>query len=727
MNRQQRRAAARRSSSPTGRVAPNAAASQPRARLEAQLAAAAQHYQRGQFAEAADLAKQVLASDPRSIAALHLSSLLALVAGRNDTAIDILRSAIAFNDKAAELYATLAEALQRAGRLGEALAEYRRALVLEPDNFETIYNCANVLLRLGNRTEALAGYDRALSIRPGFVQAIHNRGNALFELQRFTEALVDYDRALAADPRFVMAWSNRANTLLQLRRYEDALLACDRGVELDPHDVASLSVRANVLFELRRFAEAAEAYDRLLDVDPAYPYAFGRAFYCRLLCCDWADYDRTMESIANKVGAGERVVPPFLFLNMADSPERRMQCARTFSRDRHPASADPLWRRERYPHSKIRLGYLSADFRHHPMAYLMVGLFERHDRSRFETMAFSFGPDPQDEFRRRLEGGFDQFIDVRTKGDRELARLVREHEIDIAVDLMGYTNNGRPGILAFRPAPIQVNYIGFAGTLGADYIDYIIADRFIVPDESRRFYTERIAYLPDTYWPTDSTRAIEETTPARSKAGLPETGFVFCCLNQSHKIAPGIFDIWMRLLRQVDGSVLWLVEDNADAARNLRQEAERRGVTASRLIFAPRVKLEEYLARLPLADLLLDTLPFNAHTTASDALWAGLPVVTCAGSSFAARVAGSLLHAIGLPELITDNLADYEALALRLAREPQMLARLRVKLDRNRPNWPLFKTDRFRRHIESAYQTMWERYQRGEPPGDFAVAPIDPR
>jgi len=356
------------------------------------------------------------------------------------------------------------------------------------------------------------------------------------------------------------------------------------------------------------------------------------------------------------------------------------------------------------------------------MAYLMVGLFELHDRSRFETTAISFGPDPQDAFRQRLERAFDRFIDVRTKTERDVALLVRELEIDIAVDLMGYTNYSRPGILALRPAPLQVNYIGFAGTMGADYMDYVIADRFIIPEQARRFYTEQVVYLPDTYWPTDAGRTIDAVPPTRTAVGLPESGFVFCCFNQSSKITPPVFDVWMRLLRQVEGSVLWLVEDNADAPRNLRREAERRGVSASRLIFAPRVKVEEYLARLPLAGLLLDTLPFNAHTTASDALWAGLPVVTCAGASFTARVAGSLLHAIGLPELVTDSLADYEALALALARDEVRLGRLRAKLQRNRQSFPLFDTERFRRHIESAYVVMSDRQRRGEPPQGFAVS-----
>jgi len=406
---------------------------------------------------------------------------------------------------------------------------------------------------------------------------------------------------------------------------------------------------------------------------------------------------------------------------MSDSVGAQMQCAQIFSRDRYPVSAQPVWRSERYNHAKIRVAYLSADFRHHPMAYQMAGLFESHDRSRFETTAISFGADPNDDFRKRLGASFDFFFDVQAKSDRDVALLLRELEIDLAIDLMGYTNSSRAGILSFRPAPIQVNFVGFAGTLGADHLDYIIADRYIIPKHKRLFYTEQVVYLPDTYWPTDSGRLIDERTPARGEVGLPETGFVFCCFNQNWKIAPPVFDVWMRLLQRVNGSVLWLVEDNAAAARNLRQEAERRSIAPDRLVFAPRVKLDEYLVRLRLADLFLDTLPFNAHTTASDALWAGLPILTCAGSSFAARVAGSLLNAIGLPELVTDSLEDYEALALKLARDRNRLAQIRARLARNRQIFPLFDTSLFCRHLESAYRIMWERHQRGESPASFAV------
>jgi predicted O-linked N-acetylglucosamine transferase (SPINDLY family) len=723
MNRKERRAAAK-AGKPPARLSIRRATDRAATHRSSLFANAARCYQAGQFGEANRACRQILALDPDDIAALHLSGLIALQVGRNDVAIDILGRAIELDDKIPDFHSGIAEALQRSDRFEEAIIHYRRALSLDPNYIEALYNFGNVLLKLQRHEEALANYDRAVALAPTFTEAIHNRGSALFELQRYAEALADFDRVLAIKPAFASALANRGAALVKLSRDEEGLASCDRALALDPSDVTALAHRGNARFELRRFAEAARDFDRLLTIDPDYPYAAGRVLYFRLLHCDWTNYDQSLASVASKVTAGKRAVPPFMFLNMSGSVEAQMRCAQTFSADKHPASADPVWRGERYEHEKIRIAYLSADFRHHPMAYLMAGLFETHDRSRFETAAISFGPDPQDDFRKRLENSFDRFLDVQTKNDRDIALLLKELEIDIAVDLMGYTNNCRPGILAARPAPVQVNYVGFAGTLGANYIDYILADRFVIPDEHVSFYTENVVYLPDTYWPTDSGQTIDTRVPTRGEAGLPEAEFVFCCFNQNYKIAPPVFDVWVRLLRQVEGSVLWLVEDNADAARNLRQEAQRRGVSSDRLVFAPRVKLEEYLARLRLADLFLDTLPFNAHTTASDALWAGLPVVTCAGSSFAARVAGSLLHAIGLPELITDSLRDYETLVLQLAREPDRLAQIKSKLARNRQNFPLFDTARFRSHIESAYQTMLERHQRGEPPAGFAVPPI---
>jgi predicted O-linked N-acetylglucosamine transferase (SPINDLY family) len=353
----------------------------------------------------------------------------------------------------------------------------------------------------------------------------------------------------------------------------------------------------------------------------------------------------------------------------------------------------------------------------------MAGIFEHHDRTRFETAAISWGAPDRSEMRTRLTAVFDRFIDIERETDARVARTLRDMEIDIAVDLMGFTGECRPGILALRPAPVQVNFLGYPGTMGAPYIDYLIADRVVIPEGEQQHYSENVVYLPDSYLPIDSSRLISSPVPARHEAGLPETGFVFASFNNSYKFSPEMFAVWMRLLHAVQGSVLWLSAGNPAVARNLAREAEARGVEGGRLIFAPFMpRPEDHLARLKLADLFLDTLPYNAHATAGDALLAGLPVLTCKGSSFAGRVAASLLHSAGLTELTTESLADYEALALELAREPTMLALMKTKLARNRSTYPLFDTARFTRHIEAAFATMAERSRRGEWPAPFAVA-----
>jgi predicted O-linked N-acetylglucosamine transferase (SPINDLY family) len=355
----------------------------------------------------------------------------------------------------------------------------------------------------------------------------------------------------------------------------------------------------------------------------------------------------------------------------------------------------------------------------------MAGLFEQHDREKFEVSAISFGPDTRSELRSRLVSSFETFLDARTKSNEEVVSLLRKFEFDIVVDLMGFTGDFRFELLAYRPAAIQVNYLGYPGTMGLAYMDYIIADEFVIPRSEQHYYSEKVIYLPDCFQANDSKRKIGERTPPRIEAGLPESGFVFCCFNNSYKIKPEVFDVWMRILTQVEHSVLWLLGESDTAMANLRREAQSRGVKPDRLVFAKRVKTEDYLARYRLANLFLDTLPFNAGTTASDVLWAGLPLVTCSGAAFAARMAGSLLHAVGLPELVTHSLEDYEALILKLATDQKQLREVNEKLARNRLAKPLFNTDRFRQHIEAAYTTMWEIHQRGEEPRNFTVVPID--
>ena len=621
-------------------------------------------------------------------------------------------------------------ALSRINRLEDALESFGNALRLKPGFAEAWHNRGSALLALKDLSGALSSYDKALAIRSDYFEALRSRGVLLNVLEKYPDAVTAFDGALAIRRNDAEAWFGRANALSRMGRNEEALASYDEALLLRANDENGLFNRANVLSLLKRFEESARDCETLLALNPDYPYARGLLMRARLHCCDWRNLDEARAIIAAQLRGGARIIHPFGHLAISASPPEQLQSAQIFTRNLHALSPAPLWRGERYCHDKIRVAYLSADFYAHATAFLMAGVFEHHDRNRFETFAVSFGPDDKSEIRARVKAAFDGFLDVRAESDAQIAAILRAMEIDIAVDLKGYTGGARPGILAFRPAPVQLQYLAYPGSMGTDHIDYLIADRIVIPDTERRFYAEQIVYLPHTYQCNDSRRRVAERIPSRAETGLPEKGFVFCCFNGNHKILPEIFDIWMALLRNVENSVLWLYEEYPCAASNLRRAAEARGVAPERIIFAARTDLPAHLARLTLADLVLDTLPYGAHTTASDALWVGVPVLTCVGQTFAGRVAASLLTAIGLPELITRSLADYEAQARALARDGAGLSRLKAKLAKNRDNSALFGTARITRDLETAYREMWERQQRGEPPASFAVAaratPIPP-
>jgi protein O-GlcNAc transferase len=676
--------------------------------------------ERRKYTEAEALCHKLLGMNGSDEMALLNLGTCQLRQGAPAAALLTYEKALGVKPDFAEAHNNRGSALLELKRPQEALESFDRALAADPQHAEALTNRGSALMDLARTDEALASYGRALALRPDYLEAHYNLGSALLELNRPAEALTSFDRALALAPGHVEVLNNRGHALLRLGRAEEALAGLDSALAMQPGHPGVLENRGDALLALQRREEVVENYERLLRAHPGRDYVRGHLLRARLLCCDWTDHDASVQDIAQEVRAGRRAVAPFDFLVVSDSPADQLRCAQTFITDKYPV-VEPLWRGERYRHERIRVAYLSGDLRNHAVAYLVAGLFEAHDRTRFETTALSFGPAGNDEMRARLVPAFDRFVEVGGRSDREVAQLLRELEIDIAVDLQGHTQGSRPAILARRAAPVQVNYIGYPGTMGAVYMDYIIADRNVIPPEHQRFFSEKVVYLPDCYQVNDDRRRIADRSPSRVEAGLPDQGFVFCCFNNSHKINPGVFEIWMRLLGEVDGSVLWLLEDSATAARQLRREAQRRGVAPGRLVFAPRAKMEEHLARQRLADLFLDTLPYNAHVTASDALWAGLPVLTRRGQAFAGRVAASLLEAVGLPELITDSREAYESTALTLAREPGRLAAIKVKLARNRATAPLFDTDRSRRHIEAAYVTMWERTQRGEPPAGFAI------
>jgi len=635
-------------------------------------------------------------------------------------------------DKALQLNPALAEAwLGRANLLNDlkqydgARAAYEEALKLNPALGEAWLGLGNLAVADGRPAEALAAYDRALERTGALAEAWLGRGNALTELERFGEAFAAYDQALARLPDLAEAWLGRGNVYCRLKQYGEALAAYDRALAQKPGLAEAWLGRANAFAESRQFDKALLPYDKALAIDPDLKFAAGDRLYVKLLLADWEHLETETSELVAAVQAGKRASNPFQFITLSASPAAQRKCAETYVAVRCPPSAQPLWRGERYAHERIRLAYVSPDFRQHPVAYLTAGMFEAHDRGRFETTSVSIGPKADDdEMHARLRGAFEHFLDAGTLSDQEIAEQLRAHEIDIAVDLGGFTDAARPRIFARRPAPVQATYLGYPGTTGAPYFDYIIADRTILPPEHDGFFTERVAALPFSYQANDAGRRIAERVPTRAELGLPEAGFVFCCFNNSYKLGAATFAIWMRLLKASDGSVLWLSDLNASAKENLRREAQRHGVEPARLVFAPRVAdMADHLARHRQADLFLDTLPFNAHTTASDALWSGLPLVTCLGSTLAGRVAASLLGAVGLPELVTASLAEYEALAQKIAAEPEFCAALKAKLARNRAASPLFDTVRFTRSIEAAYATMWRRSQSGEPPVAFAVEP----
>lgn len=639
------------------------------------------------------------------------------------TAEELARNALANNPEDAESLRLLGSSLLYQNRFKEAVAPLSKALETAP-NRGVGHRLGYCYLALGDFKTAERILQSEVEAYPDLVDAHNALGVALINQSRREEALAVFRAAARLAPDSAEANNNIASVLSELGRYEEALPYLQKTVNARPQLAEAHHNVGTILQSLKRHEEAITSFEKALQLAPRMSYTLSGLVWNKLSICRWDNLAAEVESLRTQVSKYDVPAAPLTFIAISPSAQEQRLCAKRHVREQLPARRTPLWHATRYRHERIRLAYLSADFSEHATGYLTAGLFELHDRLRFEVVGVSYGVDDGSPMRGRLARAFDRFVDAHSKGDEETAKLLREMEIDIVIDLKGHTTGARPGILCHRPAPIQVSYLGFPGTMGADFIDYIVADRFVLPEEQQECYSEKVAYLPDCYQVNDARRAIADRTPTRAEAGLPRSGFVFCCFNNNYKITPPVFSIWMRLLREIPGSTLWLLKDNDGARRNLQAAAQASGIDPARLVFAPRLAHSEHLVRHRLADLFLDTLPYNAHTTASDALWAGLPVLTCAGSAFAGRVAGSLLGAVGLGDLVTYEAQDYEAMALKLARAPRLLAELRAKLACNRMRAPLFDTDRFRRHLESAYRTMWETWQRGEATRTFAVDPI---
>jgi protein O-GlcNAc transferase len=697
----------------------------------------------GKFDEASECANTVLAADLDNVEALLVSIDCYLHGKRYAEALGACDRRGASAAAPSEIYNRRGLALSGLQRFEEAIACYNRAIEINPSDDQALCNRGNALVKLerfaealdcfdraiecngnlaaawlgrGNalfrlKREALSAYERALALDPNLLAAKLGRGNALSTLGRHNDAAAEYDLALQRNPNFVEAWLGRGESLLQQLRAHDALSAFDAALKIDPASAEGWQGRAGALRDLERHEEVAAALDAAFRLKPDLPGLCGQRLHSKMRVCNWDDWDSDCAKLAKLLMEGKRAIPPFCLLGIPSSQEQQLRCATSYVNDSAPAAPTPSWKT--HHHDRIRIGYFSADFHEHATAYLMAELFELHDRNKFEVVAYSFGPESNDGMQQRLRSAFDRFVEVGSLPPAEIASVARRDEIDIAVDLKGHTNFARTKIFACHPAPIQVNYLGYPGTMGASYLDYIIADRIVIPPGDERFYSEKVVRLPDTYQCNDSSRRISDHVFSRAELGLPESSFVYCCFNNSWKITPRMFDHWMRILRAVEGSVLWLLSDNIDVSGNLRKEARVRSVDPDRLIFAPRMPAAEHLARHRQADLFIDTLPYNAHTTASDALWAGIPVLTCIGDTFAARVGASLLTAVGLSDLITDTLESYEARAIELGRSGNLIAEFKARLLQGRNTAPLFDARRFARNLEAAYIRMHERYRAG--------------
>jgi predicted O-linked N-acetylglucosamine transferase (SPINDLY family) len=712
-------------------------------------------HQAGRFAEAEPLYAQALERTPGNYPALHLLGLMRLQQGRLPEALALMERALKAEPGQPDTMANYAIALSGLGRhedaltamdnvvaarpgdsrafsnrggiksklkrSEEALADFDRALALDKSNADALNNRGLMLHQLRRYDEALGAFDALMALAPDYAEGRNNRGLTLRELGRPKEALAEFDRVLSAQPGHAGVWANRATALWRLDRTDEALESYAKALALDPNLLAALESRANLLWTRNRaLAPAIADLERALKVSPGRAFVFGDLMHLKLHAADWRDFAAARARLDEGVRAGKPVVKPFIYQGLSESPADMLACAEIYV-EAYCRALPPVARLASRRPGRIRIGYVSGEFRAQATMYLMAGLFESHDRARFEIFAFDNGRDDGSPMRQRVMAAFDKFIPIALLSDRDAAAAVAAQDVDILVNLNGYFGEMRMNLFAHRAAPVQVNYLGFPGTLGADYMDYILADAVLIPESEYRFYREKVVTLPGSYQINDSKRAPVESA-TRAAHGLPQDAFVFCHFNAGYKITPELFACWMRILRQTENSLLWLLGGEKLFQDNLAVEAAKAGIDPARLAFAPQLPLNAHLARLALGDLFLDSVVSNAHTTASDALWAGLPLLTARGHTFQGRVAASLLGAVGLPELVVENMEEYESLALRLARDPELLKSYRARLAQNRPGAPLFDTARTTRYIEAAYERMQALRLNGEAPRSFAVS-----
>ncbi|WP_054109065.1 tetratricopeptide repeat protein [Novosphingobium sp. AAP83] len=655
--------------------------------------------------------RQALAINPRNAEALNNTGNALKDQGKLVEAISAYRRAVEIKPTYADAFFNMGIALNQQGKLEEAMAAYRRSLDIRPIFADAYYNIGIVLKAQDKLEEAISAYKRAIDIRPAYSEAYFNLGNALNEQGRNEDSIIAFQRALEIQPTYAEAYNNLGNRLKDRGKLAEAISAYRNALEFKPAYAEAYNNMGNALKDQGKLDEAIASYRRAIEIKPTYAAAEAHLLFQCQHTCEW-DGHEWLKEISARLGIQTDAVPPFALLSANDNPAEQLERAKTYALEQYKLQPKPLPAKAATKPERIKVGYFSADFHNHATMYLMAGLLREHDRSQFEVFAYSYGPDKSGDLRRQAESGVDHFFDIADLADRQVVAMGRSHGLDIAIDLKGYTQNTRTEIFQHRLAPIQINYLGYPGSLGADFFDYIIADPVVITDEQRTYCSENVIYLPHSYQPNDNMRPISATVTTRADFGLPEEAFVFCCFNNNYKIGPQEFDIWMRILKRIDNSVLWLLRSNSWAESNLRKEAQKRGVEPSRIVFAEKLPHPEHLARHKHADLFIDTFNYNAHTTASDALWGGLPVVTKKGRQFSACVAASLLAAIGLPELITNSDEEYEKLIVDIALDRDKYLKINQNLGVNRAKEPLFDTKRyaknFERGLRQAYEKFWE-------------------
>ena len=661
------------------------------------------------FEESLQIFDRAITLQPRYAEAALNRGLTLKELNRSEEALISFNNAISLNPESHESWFNKGSILNDIKRYDQAIEAFEEAILLNPDHYQTWFNKGIALEKVLMLDQAISAYDQALKLNSECYDAWLNKGVTLHELKRYSEAIDAYERVIKYKPENFLAWFNKGVSFRALGNFDQALISYEKSTELNPDYLDSWINKGIIFQELKRYDEAVSSYQYVLELSPDVDWIRGDLLHIKMKMCSWKSFEKDANYLIDGVRSNKKITHPFPFLSLVDDGNLQRQCAEIYCQTQFPFNLKlgPITKLEK--NKKIRVGYFSGDLRNHPVSFLTAELFELHDKNQFEIIAFSCGVNDHSPMRHRLSQAFDQFFDVSERSDEDIAQLARNEGIDIAVDLGGYTAENRPGVFAYRSAPIQVGYIGYLGTLGANYVDYLLADKTIIPPGAEKYYSEKIAFLP-SYQANDSYRKIPEHTLTRESLGLPKSAFVYACFNSNAKISPSTFDGWMRILKGAENSVLFLYAENMWAADNLKKEAEARGVSRHRLIFGEHLSSDQYLARYRACDLFLDTHPYNAGTTASDALWAGLPVLTLIGQSFPSRVAASILSAIGLDELVTQSQGEYEAKAIELARHPETIVEIRKKLADNIFSTMLFDTSRFTKSIEAIYLEMYYRH-----------------